>query len=50
LTRLVPEAEELEPIVRVIDVAELPSGRLVKIHADTLRQRLMCYLETPLPE
>ncbi len=50
LTRLIPEAKELEPIVRVIDVAELPSGRLVKLHADTLRQRLVCYLETPQPE
>jgi hypothetical protein len=50
LTRLIPEAGELEPVVRVIDVAGLPSGRLVKVHADTLRQRLVCYLETPRPE
>jgi len=50
LTRLLPDATEFDSIVRVIDVAQLASGRLVKLHADTQQQRLVCYLETPRPE
>ena len=50
LLELLPDATEFEPVVRVLEVPKLASGRLLKIHADTLRQRLVCYLETPVPE
>lgn len=44
LTRLLPDAERHENVVRVFDVSDIPDGRDVKLWADTLRQHVICYL------
>jgi pyruvate,water dikinase len=44
LTDLVPDAEQWAKVVRVIDLADLP-GRCARLHADTLSQKVVCYLK-----
>ena len=45
LVTLLPDAEELANLVRVIDVTDLPGERTVRLHADTVKQHVLCYLE-----
>jgi pyruvate, water dikinase len=44
LLRLLPDAAPWEDAVRVIDVREAVPGRSVRLWADTLRQRVLCYV------
>lgn len=44
LRRLIPDAAPWEDAVRVIDVREAAPGRAVRLWADTLHQRVLCYL------
>ncbi|MBN1142311.1 MAG: hypothetical protein JXB25_11050, partial [Deltaproteobacteria bacterium] len=46
LRQLVPNATDKQvEAVRVIDCAELPGGRTVRINANTLKQRAICYFD-----
>ena len=45
LPGLIPEATQYADGVFVIDVTELPGAPQVKIYADTIKQRVLCYLE-----
>jgi pyruvate,water dikinase len=44
LTDLLPEAARWAEVVKVIDVADLDRGAL-KLYANTLKQKVVCYLE-----
>ena len=44
LTELLPDAEEFENLVRVIDISDLPGTMEVKFHADTVKQHVLCSL------
>ena len=44
LSRLLPAEAAWGKAVRVIDRADIPGGRLLRLHADALRQRAICYL------
>ena len=43
LAQLIPEAEEWSKVVRVIDAADLADGSVLKLHANSLGQRAVCY-------
>ena len=43
LTELLPEAAGLAKAVRVIDAADF--GGVIKLHANTLKQKVVCYVE-----
>jgi hypothetical protein len=45
LAELLPDAQRHFDTVRVIDLAELPDGRALKLNANTLKQKVVCYLE-----
>ncbi len=45
LTDLAPDAAEWADAVRVIEPAHLPDARGLVLHADTLKQEVLCYLE-----
>ena len=45
LARLLPGAARHDKVVRVIDASDLPGRTRVKLHADTMKQHVMCYLE-----
>jgi len=45
LLDLLPDAEEWAEIVRVIDGADLPVAGMLKLNANTLEQRALCYVE-----
>ena len=45
LTDLVPGATAWSNVVRVIDVADLGDGAALKLNANTLKQRVVCYLD-----
>ncbi len=45
LLELLPGEEALADVVSVVDVAELPGSRLLKLNANSLAQRVVCYLE-----
>ena len=45
LTELVPAAAQWSDVVRVVDAADLPGHPTVRLHADTLQQRVICYLQ-----
>ncbi len=46
LPRLLPDAAPFAHVVRVIDAADLPDGPAIAIHADTIRQKVLCHLDT----
>jgi pyruvate,water dikinase len=43
LAELIPEAEEWSKAVRVIDAADLADGSVLRLHANSLGQRAVCY-------
>jgi pyruvate, water dikinase len=43
LLDLAPDAAAWDPVVRVIDPASLPDGRAIRLHANTLRQKVVCF-------
>jgi len=45
LTALAPDADEWADAVRVIEPDHLPGARGLILHADTLKQEVLCYLE-----
>jgi hypothetical protein len=45
LARLLPEEAAWAKVVRVIDPAGIPGGRVLRLHADALRQSAICYFE-----
>jgi hypothetical protein len=45
LSRLIPEEAGWAKAVRVIDPAGMPGGRLLRLHADALRQSAVCYFD-----
>ncbi len=45
LPSLLPQEAAWADAVRVIDPATLPGGRALRLHADALRQRALCYFE-----
>ena len=47
LTRLIPGTERFDPVVRVIDLDELPGNLSLNLHADTVNQHVICYLKRP---
>ena len=47
LAELLPEAADWAKAVRVIEAADLGVSRTVRLHANTLKQKVVCYLEQP---
>ena len=45
LLDVVPGAEELEGVVRVIDSAEVAKGAAIRLTADAIDQKVLCYFE-----
>jgi pyruvate, water dikinase len=45
LDEVLPEATHLSHVLRVIDAANLPGGPRLWLHANALKQRVLCYLE-----
>jgi hypothetical protein len=45
LPSLIPQEAVWADAVRVIDPADIPGGRVLRLHADALRQRAVCYFE-----
>jgi hypothetical protein len=46
LATLLPDASAWSDAVRVLDAADLSGGRILRLHADALQQRAVCYFET----
>lgn len=44
LTRLLPDAERWAEVIRVFDTGDLPWGHVLKVNANPLAQRVVCYL------
>jgi hypothetical protein len=44
LEDLVPEAAQRSGVVKVIDAANLPPGKTIQINANSIEQRVVCYL------
>lgn len=44
LSNLLPEAAGRADVVRVIDAADLPAGGTLRLHADHLKQAVICYV------
>ena len=45
LPKMIPDAARRADVVRVVDTADLGNGAVIKLNADTLTQRVMCYVE-----
>ncbi|MBN1268049.1 MAG: pyruvate, phosphate dikinase, partial [Kiritimatiellae bacterium] len=45
LRDLVPGAEKLEGVVRVIDSAQVADGAVIRLTADAIHQKVLCYFE-----
>jgi hypothetical protein len=45
LPTLIPEEAAWANAVRVIDPADIPGGRVLRLHADALKQNAICYFE-----
>ncbi len=45
LTRLIPDAARHEATVRVIDLGDLGDGSPLKLNANAIKQRVVCYLD-----
>lgn len=50
LAEMVPGSEEWESCVRVVNLKEPPEDPRVKVSANALRQRVVCYLDRPCAE
>jgi hypothetical protein len=46
LSRMLPDEASWSDAVRVIHPNDIPGGRSLRLHADTLRQRAICYLSS----
>jgi hypothetical protein len=44
LVSLLPEAAPLAAVLRVIESPQLPDGQTIRLHADSFKQKAMCYL------
>lgn len=44
LLELVPTAAKWAEAVRVIDAADMPDGKVIRLYANTLNQKVVCYL------
>jgi hypothetical protein len=44
LVELIPTAAKWAEAVRVIDAADMPDGKVIKLYANTLNQKVICYL------
>lgn len=44
LVELIPTAAKWSEAVRVIDAADMPDGKVIKLYANTLNQKVVCYL------
>ncbi len=44
LTTLLPEAAAMEQALRVVDSTDIPGGLHLNLHADTVKQKVVCYL------
>ncbi|HNT87707.1 MAG TPA: PEP/pyruvate-binding domain-containing protein, partial [Candidatus Hydrogenedentes bacterium] len=49
LTELLPEAAPFKDVVHLVDAADLSPGAPVRVHADSLKQRLLCYIDRQGP-
>ncbi|MEI6970930.1 MAG: PEP/pyruvate-binding domain-containing protein [bacterium] len=49
LTAIVPDAAKWKDIVRVVDVGFLPSHCAVRLRADAVAQKVLCYLDRAQP-
>lgn len=49
LAQYLPEQEQWSKVVRLIDLADLPGGRMLRINANTMEQRVIGYLESGVP-
>ncbi len=45
LSELIPESTGFENILKVIDTLNFSSNKMLRINADTVKQRVLCYLE-----
>jgi hypothetical protein len=45
LTDLIPRASSYSHVVKVVDAADLGNGCKIRLNANTLKQRVVCYLE-----
>ncbi len=45
LAEILPRAATYSHIIKVVDAADLPAGRTLSLNANSLRQRVVCYLE-----
>ena len=45
LTNLIPRASSYSHVVKVVDAAALGNGCKIRLNANTLKQRVVCYLE-----
>ena len=45
LLAIVPDAVKWKDVVKVVDVGFLPSHRAVKLRADAVAQKVLCYLD-----
>ena len=46
LVELVPTAAKWAEAVRVIDAADMPDGKVIRLYANTLNQKVVCYLSS----
>jgi len=44
LVELVPTAAKWAEAVRVIDASDMPDGKVIRLYANTLNQKVVCYL------
>jgi len=44
LSSLVPGSEKWCDVVRVVDVSDLPEGRAILLHANTVEQEVLCHV------
>jgi len=49
LAELLPRASAYTHVIKVIDSASLSDGRVVRLNANTLKQRVVCYLDREVP-
>ncbi len=45
LADLLPRASSYSHIIRVVDATDLPKGAVLRFNANTLKQRVLCYLD-----
>lgn len=45
LTQLIPRAATYSEVIKVVDAADLDDGLTVQLNANTLKQRVVCYVE-----